>query len=634
MKTATRRLWLYGLLLFLPALAVGGLALGLLAREEARLGEREQAARESRRSAVEARARLIVENIELMLTDAQAALLQTLIEAPAAEPRPFLRDWRANNPLVGDVFRVSAEGRIVWGAEDEGLRAWIAGAAPWRARPAAEAEMMVRGFGGASFSAEADGAGAALGAAEPEARRGVTSNVVQYQRARQEVQDLARQKAAPVETPAPASTHADAFAPPPAAAPRSSVPAPSAAEAPELLAKRVDRDSVAAGTRHRRALGTIVAVPSTAPTVRAGWSAWRDAAGRVHLLAWRELPDASFIGFKLGLDAVKARLGEVFPAVVEAGEGYGLRDASGALWHTVGEGAAPLVAALPLSEALLPGWSVEARDHGLSPSVSSGGILAPGGAIVGLLVLTLLSAGALLVRQVRRSEAEAAQKTSFVANVSHELKTPLTTIRLYAELLAQGRVREEAKRADYLATIGHETERLARLVGNVLDFSRLEQGKKRYDLAPVDLAAELRRLAETHAPRLEAGGLALRVEMPEALTLATDRDAVEQIVLNLLDNACKYAAEGGEVLLSLARDPAGGVVRVSVADRGPGVKPADCERIFDKFHRGDDRLTAEKGGAGLGLSIARQLARGLGGELRCEARVGGGAVFALTLPVI
>jgi signal transduction histidine kinase len=109
-----------------------------------------------------------------------------------------------------------------------------------------------------------------------------------------------------------------------------------------------------------------------------------------------------------------------------------------------------------------------------------------------------------------------------------------------------------------------------------------------------------------------------------------DRDALEQVLLNLIDNACKYAAAGGEVAVSVAPGEGGGAV-VRVADRGPGVPPAQRERVFEKFHRVDEALTAERAGAGLGLSIARQLARGMGGDLRCAARAGGGAEFVLEL---
>jgi Signal transduction histidine kinase len=568
MTAATRRLWSYGLLLVLPALAVGALALGLLARERARLAEREAAAREARRAAVETRARLIAENIELLVGDVQAALMTTLQEAPVDDPHVFLSEWKASNPLVREVFHASGDGRPMWGG-DATLHAWLGDGAPWA------------------------GAGVSVDVATEmmEARGEITSNVGQYQRARQQIQAVAKVRS-------------------------------RAAAAPAAELRAFSSDAY-----HGEA--------SMAAPARTGWASWKDTAGS-HLFGWRELPDRSVIGLELSLDSIRARLGEVFPGSVEAGEAYVLRDANGAVWHQVGTGGLPPVFEVPLAPGILPGWTVLGLSRAAGPPASSaGGIFALGVTLTGLLVLAILAAGGLLVRQARLSELEAERKTSFVANVSHELKTPLTTIRLYAELLAEGRVRDDARRVDYLATIGRETQRLGRLVSNVLDFSRLEQGKKTFDRSRLDLAAELRRLCETHAPRLAAAGLALRLETPDELALETDRDAVGQIVLNLFDNACKYAAEGGEVLVRLAVDETGGGggrVRLSVADRGPGVPDGQRERIFEKFHRVDDRLTAERAGAGLGLSIARRLARGLGGDLRCEARAGGGADFVFTFP--
>ncbi|MBL9200708.1 MAG: HAMP domain-containing histidine kinase, partial [Opitutaceae bacterium] len=294
-------------------------------------------------------------------------------------------------------------------------------------------------------------------------------------------------------------------------------------------------------------------------------------------------------------------------------------------------GAEPMLR-VPLAATLLPGWEVVSYFTPAYGDSSAGvGFFGLGVLLIGIFVAAILAGGSLLLWQARRSEEEAAQKTSFVANVSHEFKTPLTTIRLYAELLEQGRVRDAAQGGDYLRTIGRETQRLARLVNNALDFSRLEQGKKKFDREPLDLAAELARVLDGQGPRLAEAGLALTRELPAALSVTSDRDALEQIVLNLIDNACKYAAAGGELTVTAARGETGGAV-VRVADRGPGVPAAHRERIFEKFHRVDDLLTAEKTGAGLGLSIARQLARGLGGDLRCEARQGGGAEFVLTLP--
>jgi signal transduction histidine kinase len=267
-----------------------------------------------------------------------------------------------------------------------------------------------------------------------------------------------------------------------------------------------------------------------------------------------------------------------------------------------------------------------------TPAESSAGFYFIGLVLTAILVTAILVGGSLLLRQARLSEADAEQKASFVANVSHEFKTPLTTIRLYSELLEQGRVPEGEKRTEYLKTIGRETQRLSRLVNNVLDFSRLEQGRKKYHREPVDLTTALTQLLDAHAPRVSECGLELKRELPvETVSIVTDRDSVEQIVLNLLDNACKYAGTGGEVLVGLKPGAAGGA-ELKVCDRGPGVPLEHRLRIFEKFHRVDDTLTAEKGGAGLGLSIARQLARGLGGDLSYAERIGGGAAFVLTLP--
>lgn len=633
MTAATRRLWLYGLLLLLPALAVGALALGLLAREQDRLAEREQAARETRRAAVETRARLIAENIELLLGDVQSALMTTLQEAPDVEPRTFLSNWRASNPLVRDVFRATADGRVVWGGDAPALRVWLAEAPPWKA-PAAlasafDGRLNVAAPSMATLGESATEPNEGISQMEQGYNRGeITANVQLYQRARQEIQEVAKQNALTKSSGKNASPPSVASAAA-MAEQKSSFLADTAVAAPRI--QEFEHAAAPAEASKAAAPGFWADAPDD--ILRSGWTPWRSAADGLHLFGWRELPDRTVIGLELALAAVKARLPEVFPVQDESGESYALRDDEGRVWHAQGgqEVAGASRVEVGLDAALLPGWViVGALVEVDSGSSANGGFFAFGATLIALLVLAIVAAGALLVRRVRLSEAEAALKTSFVANVSHELKTPLTTIRLYAELLAQGRVRDEAKRTSYLETIGHETQRLARLVGNVLDFSRLEQGKKKYERAVFDLATDLRRLAEVHGPRLAEAGLALRLELPESLAVSTDRDAVEQIVLNLLDNACKYAAEGGEATLALEKSASGLCLRV--ADRGPGVPAGQRERVFEKFHRVDDRLTAEKGGAGLGLSIARQLARGLGGDLVCRDREGGGAEFVLTLP--
>ena len=628
-RSAAHRLWLYGLLLLMPALAMGGLALGLLARERSRLAEREQAAGESRRAAVETRARLIAENIELLVGDVQSTLMATLLEAPADEPRAFLTEWQASNPLVNEVFRVTTDGRPVWGATSESIRAWLGQGPPWDPAPSSPSTV------GESRTYEPvakDEAPLPSAAKEADARRDITSNVQQYQRARQEIQEVAKvRKYSDIATQSASASRESGVDFSDAAVP-STLAAPAASPAATVTAAAAIAEPPA-DTRSANLKRTKAIVVNPPDVTRSAWTPWNDERG-LHLFGWRELPDRTVVGLELRLEAIKARLGEVFPATPEAGEAYALRDGAGKTWHAVGGLNVPIASEVPLAATALPGWTV----LGYAPATgdqtaSARGFFALGATLVALLIIAILAAGALLVRQVRLSEAEAALKTSFVANVSHELKTPLTTIRLYAELLEQGRVRDPAKQADYLATISRETQRLGRLVGNVLDFSRLEEGKKKYALSRCDLGAALRRLAEVHAPRLAEAGLVLDVSVDEAgvVWLHTDLEAVEQIVLNLFDNAAKYAADGGEVTLLLAERREGGVA-IMVMDRGPGVPGDQHQRIFEKFHRVDNRLTAEKSGAGLGLSIARQLARGLGGDLRCATRADGGAAFSLILP--
>ncbi len=694
--TTTRRLWIYGLLLLLSALGVGALAVGLLIREQERLQAREQTAYDTRVAAVTDRARIIAENIELLVGDAQSALMTTLKEAPADEPRPFLTEWQTYNPLVRDVFRATAGGRPVWGAGSDPLRDWLL-TTPW-SEPSPAAVPAAEAVASAPADENAPAPSTGLAQAEPVAsqtviysqfqadqaanRAEVSQNVVQYQSARRSLEEVAKVKSAPAPTPTPApaapssslygfSRASLASESQPTAVKKSSAAKPSAVTSSEMevagqLADVETRerkqttgdfaDKVVELRQDADQLVDAFAPPaepvapaqvsfassaaSAAPTVpvapaapeRSGW-AWATADDGWHRYGWRQLADGTVIGLELRLEAIKSRLRDVFPVNLDAGETYQLLDAAGRVWEgrELAGGAVPLLT-IPLSDDVLPGWTIVAHLDDLRyGSATDGGFLVAGTAIVALLVGAILLSGALLLLQARRSEIEAAQKTSFVANVSHEFKTPLTTIRLYAELLAEGRVRDEAKRTDYLRTIGGETQRLSRLVGNVLDFSRLEQGRKKFELQSLDAADELRALLAAHEPRLAEAGLTLTTDLPDApCPLTTDRDALQQIVLNLLDNACKYAADGREVSVSLRCDETGATIRVG--DRGPGVPAAQRERIFEKFHRVDDRLTAAHAGTGLGLSIARQLARGLGGDLRCAARDGGGAEFVLTLP--
>ncbi len=255
--------------------------------------------------------------------------------------------------------------------------------------------------------------------------------------------------------------------------------------------------------------------------------------------------------------------------------------------------------------------------------------------LVTVLVLAIGVGGWLLVTDLRRQLTLARQKTDFVSNVSHELKTPLTSIRMFSELLAEGRVTDPAKQRNYLQVITAEAARLTRLINNVLDFSRLERGEKKYAFVRCDLGAVVTDTVETYRPHLEQAGFTLELDTPPAPVFVNgDRDALAQVLVNLLSNAEKYSNGRKEIRIDLRQcaQPLP-FLEVRVLDRGLGVPPGTEERIFEQFYRAHDSLSSGIQGSGLGLTLARQIARAHGGEVSHEAREGGGSCFALRLPV-
>jgi signal transduction histidine kinase len=254
--------------------------------------------------------------------------------------------------------------------------------------------------------------------------------------------------------------------------------------------------------------------------------------------------------------------------------------------------------------------------------------------IVLLLVVAIVAGGSLIAADIRRQVRVAQQKTDFVSNVSHELKTPLTSIRMFADLLAEGRVTEPERQSTYLKIISAESARLTRLINNVLDFARQERGVSTNERRACDLVETARDVVETCLPHLEASGQGLTCEIEaESLPIIGDRDALAQIVLNLISNAEKYG--GGEILVRIRRQEtsSGALGCVDVLDRGPGIPPKQVESIFLPFHRLDDSLSSGIPGSGLGLTLSRRMARVHGGDITYTPRAGGGSCFTLTVPL-
>lgn len=255
------------------------------------------------------------------------------------------------------------------------------------------------------------------------------------------------------------------------------------------------------------------------------------------------------------------------------------------------------------------------------------------GVLIGFLILAIGIGSWLIVTDLNRQLTLARQKTDFVSNVSHELKTPLTSIRMFSELLAEGRVSDAGKQRSYLGIITAETARLTRLINNVLDFARLERGEKKYNFQPCDLAGLVHETAETYRPHLETNGFKFECHLPETVLMVNgDRDALAQIVVNLLSNAEKYSDSRKEIVLEVEqRTSPLPHAEVRVLDRGLGV-PSGCEaKIFEQFYRAHDSLSSGIQGSGLGLTLARQIARAHGGDIAYQSRDGGGSSFILTL---
>jgi signal transduction histidine kinase len=252
------------------------------------------------------------------------------------------------------------------------------------------------------------------------------------------------------------------------------------------------------------------------------------------------------------------------------------------------------------------------------------------------LIVAMLGAiacgGWLVVHDARRQLLLAQQKTDFVSNVSHELKTPLTSIRMFAELMQNGREETAVKAPQYLRIIIVEAERLTRLINNVLDFAKLERRQKRFDKKPLDLHEVIERTWEAHKLHLQESGFTTRWEAAvPPYPVIGDEDALAQILVNLLSNAEKYSGTHKEVALHTYLD--GDYVCVSVLDRGSGVPAGEERKIFEAFYRAHDSLSNGIQGTGLGLTLAQRLAREHGGEIRYDRREGGGSNFTLRLPL-
>jgi two-component system, OmpR family, phosphate regulon sensor histidine kinase PhoR len=234
-----------------------------------------------------------------------------------------------------------------------------------------------------------------------------------------------------------------------------------------------------------------------------------------------------------------------------------------------------------------------------------------------------------LVRDVTEERRAAATRRDFVANASHELRTPVAAIRGAAETLLAGALDQPETARGFVEIVHRQAERLSRLTQDLLDLSRLESRQWRFELAPVDLTLLGRQVAELHGPSARKKGLELRVAVPEGITVLADGRSLEQVVVNLVDNAIKYTPSGSVELRAVA---SGEEAVLTVRDTGPGIEAHHLARLFERFYRVDSGRAREAGGTGLGLAIAKHLVQGMNGEIGVESGAGG-TCFTVRLPV-
>jgi two-component system phosphate regulon sensor histidine kinase PhoR len=250
--------------------------------------------------------------------------------------------------------------------------------------------------------------------------------------------------------------------------------------------------------------------------------------------------------------------------------------------------------------------------------------------VVDAQVAPLTHARALLVLRDLTAERRADRvRRDFIANASHELRTPVTAIRAAAETLLEGGIALADQARDFVQMIARHADRLTRLTDDLLDLSRLETGAWKPQLGPIQLAPLADSVLELFRDRAAEKGIVLQADVPERLRANADRRALEQVLVNLLDNAVKFTPQGGRV--TLLGDGLGPTVMLSVVDTGPGVEPEHQARIFERFYRADAGRSRELGGTGLGLAIVKHLSQAMGGEAGLESSRNGSR-FWVRLP--
>lgn len=248
----------------------------------------------------------------------------------------------------------------------------------------------------------------------------------------------------------------------------------------------------------------------------------------------------------------------------------------------------------------------------------------------GVAAFILMAGLAAIYLSARKAVELSRRRAGFVSSVTHELKTPLTSIRMYAEMLEQGVARDEPSRKRYLGVIGSEAARLTRLIANVLEFSRLEQRERPLELKNGRLDEVVSEISASLRPKIEREGFELLVDNQLERGFSYDREVMVQVLMNLVENSMKFGSEGSVKRITVTAREEGPRAVVTVRDTGPGVEPRDLARIFDDFYRADDSLTRKTQGTGLGLALVKRFVAAMGGTVTAHNAEDGGLIVVMS----
>ena len=582
------------LLILIPTILIGVGSLVLLRHEQERI---EQASER----ALYDRAQLLVDDINVAVSSLQEGLLENLENTPLKDIEETLLQMERENPMIRNTFICKEDGQVLLPVPSELL--------------SPEKKQFLSRYGAlftgrvAWIERKEEGSGQYATSLKPdlilqEEASAISQNDIQ------QAQEPSQQKQTEPQTVAQQAW--------------GNARSQTIGSISKLARRNFNPNYKAAGSEWATLTG-----------VEKGWMPWY-WENEFYMLGYiQALQQGLCYGVEIEMIALLSRLVPALEPAQTSEMLIALEDKNGRIINYVGEG--EIIAdmkpevTIPIG-AKLPHYRISVYSAGFSYGGSAGqSFMIISSLLVGIFVLSIITGGIMLNAHAKKSQQDAIQKTSFVSNVSHELKTPLTTIRMYTELLHDERVKDPDKRSNYLKIILNESERLSRLVNNVLDFGRLEQGRKHYELTDINLNQLISEVMETQYLRLDKAGFKTTILLPDKpIDIQSDRDALEQVLINVTDNALKYAQAGKELTIQVTQNGPSTLIRIM--DRGPSIPRAHQKKIFDKFHRVDDSLTAEKGGSGLGLSIAQRLLQDLNGKLIFEDREGGGAVFTIIIP--